>query len=217
LAAQNLETLTGITPTEVVDFPTTTLEPEAPISYWLSNTQTPADRVQEELNLASTAGRRAATAALLPTLSANAQERLTNATGLSGHQSVYQIQAVATFKLDWSTYATSRTQGAADSVQQIRAARTRRMTRDAIFEAFRRIETGIAKCKSTRAQSESARKASVLATERYRAGTATQLDVTQAQRDAFVAEAGRIQADADLAFARIQLRTLTGKLIAKSR
>ena len=52
--------------------------------------------------------------------------------------------------------------------------------------------------------------AAAQARERYRAGTITQLDLLQAQRDAFNAEVSRIQSDADLVNARAQLRLSTG-------
>jgi outer membrane protein TolC len=42
-------------------------------------------------------------------------------------------------------------------------------------------------------------------------GTITQLDLLQAQRDAFNAEVSRIQADADLVNARVQLRLSAGQ------
>jgi len=44
----------------------------------------------------------------------------------------------------------------------------------------------------------------------YRAGTATQLDLLQAQRDAFRAEVTRIQDDANLLNSRAQLRLAAG-------
>jgi len=50
-----------------------------------------------------------------------------------------------------------------------------------------------------------------IALDRYKAGSATQLDLLQAQRDAFTAEVSRIQADADLANSRAQLRLSVGK------
>ena len=52
----------------------------------------------------------------------------------------------------------------------------------------------------------SARRTAELVSDRYQAGAATQLDVTQAQRDAFLADVSRIQADAELACARASLR-----------
>jgi len=54
-------------------------------------------------------------------------------------------------------------------------------------------------------------RAEELAMARYQAGALTQLDVTQAQRDAFQAQASRIQADADLLYSRVLLRLTAGK------
>src|SRR3977135_2113194 len=64
---------------------------------------------------------------------------------------------------------------------------------------------------SARAGREAAFHAATQARERYRAGTITQLDLLQAQRDAFNAEVSRIQADADLVNARAQLRLSSGQ------
>lgn len=211
LTARNLETLTGLRPEVANAAPAQSLEPERPLSEWLNITDTPTDRVQRELKEAATSGRKAAHAALLPTLSANAQERLTNATGFSGHGSIYTLQAVLSWRLDYNTYATAKAQNAAETVQAIRTEKTRRGAADAIFEAYQRVDTGIAKSRAARAQADAANQAAALADERYRAGTATQLDVTQAQRDAFLAEVTRVQADADLAYARVQLRAVSGK------
>ena len=49
------------------------------------------------------------------------------------------------------------------------------------------------------------------AAERYRAGTATLLDVIIAQRDSFSAEIAQIQSDSDLAYARASLRITAGR------
>jgi outer membrane protein TolC len=64
---------------------------------------------------------------------------------------------------------------------------------------------------STRIQAQVSVHAADLAQDRYRAGVATQLDLLQAQRDAFAAEVSRIQADADLINARAQLRIAAGR------
>jgi hypothetical protein len=47
--------------------------------------------------------------------------------------------------------------------------------------------------------------------DRYRSGVATQLDMIQADRDAFAAAAGRVQSDAELLNARLQLRLAARK------
>jgi outer membrane protein TolC len=46
---------------------------------------------------------------------------------------------------------------------------------------------------------------------RYEAGAVTQLDVTEAQQDAFDAQAARIKADTDLVYSRVLLRVVAGK------
>lgn len=211
IAARNLETLSGITPTPVTEYPEDDLRPEQPLQAWLEARDTPSDRVQAELSEASAAGRRAARAALLPTLSINGQERLTNATGFAGRSSIYTLQAVLSWRLDYGTYASAQAQAAADELQQIRSERARRGVEDTIFDAYKRVEAGIVKSTAARAQAEAAQKAAELALDRYRAGALTQLDVTQSQRDLFQAQTARIQADADLSLARVVLRVVAGK------
>lgn len=211
LASRTLETLSGLSPTPVAHFTEDDLRGEGSLADWLSVTDTPSARVQAKLSEAAASGRRASGSALLPTLSANAQERFTNATGFAGRSSVYALQAVLSWRLDYGTYANAKAQSAQAELQRIREAKELRSTEDSIFEAYQRVEAGIAKSQAARAQAEAAKKAADLATERYRAGASTQLDVTQAQRDAFQAEAMRIQADADLEYARVSLRVAAGK------
>lgn len=213
-AARALETLTQIQPTPVGSYPVDELNAEAPLAEWLGSRGTPQDRMQAHLDEAAQAGRKAAKFSMFPTLSANAQERLTNATGFAGRADSYMLQAVLSWRLDYGTYANAEAQAIATDIQKIRAERARRNLEDGIFDAHQRVHAGIAKSASARAQSEAARKAELLALERHRAGVSTQLEVTQAQRDAFLAEASRIQADADLALARAVLRITAGKPLA---
>lgn len=210
-AARNLETLSGASPTPVTNPVEDDLHEEGPLQTWLNAKDTPAQRAARLQIEAATAGERAARSALLPTLSANAQERFTNATGFTGRTSFYTLQAVLQWKLDYGTYATAKAQNFAGQVQQIRTERTQRSEQDAIFDAYQRVATGRSKSAAARAQASAADKAASLALDRYRAGVLTQLDVTQSQRDAFQAQASRIQADADLAYARVVLRTAAGK------
>lgn len=210
-AARNLETVSGITPTPVEDYPVDDLHPEAPLDTWIASKDTPSDRIQAELGRAATASKKAAAYALLPTLSANGQEHVTNATGFTGRSSFYTIQGVLSWRLDYSAYSTAQAQAAAADVQKVRSERARRGVEDDIFDAWERVRTGIIKSESTRAQAEAALRAEELALARYQSGALTQLDVTQAQRDAFQAQAARIQADADLLYSRVVLRLAAGK------
>lgn len=211
LAARSLETLTGVTPEAATQFPQDDLRPEGDINGWLNSKDTPTDKLNAKVQEAAVSGRRAAAYSLLPTLSANAQENFTNQAGFVGRNAYYLLQGVLSWRLDYSVYATAQAQAAANNVQVIRNERSRRALEDTVFEAYRRVEAGIAKSKSARAQAAAAKKAADLAGERYQAGASTQLDVTQAQKESFQAEANRIQADADLAFSRISLRVAAGK------
>lgn len=209
-AARNLETLSGLTPSRVEQYPVDDLRPEKPLESWIKNTDTPYDRVQKELSLAANSGKKAANRALLPTLSATAQERISNATGFTGQVSTYTLQAMLSWRLDYATYSNARAQSASADVQIVRAERARRTVEDAVFDAYHRVETSIIKSSSARAQAEASEKAASLALERYKVGAITQLDVTQSQREAFQAQASRVKADADLALARIVLRLAAG-------
>lgn len=217
LAARQLETLSGVRPSRVEEYPEVSLDPQGELSEWLTGAETPADRAQKESEQAAIYGRKAAKAALLPTLSANVTERLTNATSFTGQVATFTAQAVLAVKLDWAAYSNGRAQEAAAEAQLVRSERTKRSTEDSIYEAYQRVTNGIVRSKAARAQAEAANKAAEFALERYRSGAATQLDVTQAQRDALNADAARVRADADLALARIQLVTATGQKLDPNR
>lgn len=211
LYARQLNTLTGVEASAVTELPEDALLPEAPLEQWLGVGNTPSDKMAAKLVDVTNAGRRASQYAMLPTLSANAQERLTNATGFAGQASSYTLQAVLTWRLDYATYAQREAQDAALALQRVRNEKTRRDMEDQIFEAYQRIQSGIVKSTSARAQVAAAKQAASLASERYQAGAATQLDVTQSLRDSFLSSAAQIQADADLSFARALLRINAGQ------
>ncbi len=211
LAGRALETLSGLAPEPADGFPEDDLRSEGTLGNWLSLAATaPSQRVAQKLGEAAEQNRKAASRALLPTLTGSAQERVTNATGFSGRNSAYTLQLILAWKLDYGTIASNDAQSAALEVQRVRVERTKRGAEDAAFEAFRRVEAGVAKSRAATAQAKAATRAATLSSDRYAAGVATQLDVTQAQRDAFLAVAAKIQADADLAFARASLRLAAG-------
>lgn len=214
LSARSLETLTGLKPEPANAFPQDDLQGEGDLNAWLNAKDTPTDQLNAKIQEAAVAGKRAAAFSLAPTLSANAQEQFTNQVGFVGRNNYYLLQVVLSWRLDYAVYAQAQAQAAANNMQVIRNERSRRLLEDTIFEAYRRVEAGIAKSKAARAQATAAKKAADLASERYQAGASTQLDVTQAQKEAFSAEANRIQADADLASSRISLRVAAGKALS---
>jgi outer membrane protein TolC len=219
LAGRSLETLSGLSPEPAGHkFPEDDLHDEGRLQSWLTLAgTTPNQRVADKLGEAAEQNRKAASRALLPTLTGTAQERLTNATGFSGRTSTYTLLLTLSWRLDYGTIAASDAQRAALEVQRVRVERTKRASEDAAFAAFRRVEAGRAKSRSAKAQADAAARAAELSADRYSAGVATQLDVTQAQRDAFLASAAKIQADADLAFARASLRLATGVAVSDVR
>ena len=218
LSARSLETLSGLTPTPATSFESDDLRTEGALAGWMAAVgEAPQERVQRKLAEAAEHNRKAANRALLPTLAGSAQERITNASGFGGRTATYTLQLVLSWRLDYATVAGRDAQSAALEVQRVRIERTRRATQDAVFDAFQRVQAGLAKSRAARAQATAAERAAELSADRYGAGVATQLDVTQAQRDAFLANAAKIQADADLAYARAALRLAAGVPLSDRR
>jgi outer membrane protein TolC len=148
---------------------------------------------------------------LVPSLAALATERVTSFEGLGGHQSSWQAVVALTWSIDLTTVAAMRSTAAAADGARAREERARLAARDDIHRAFRMVGADIARSRSARVQADVSARAATLALERYQVGEGSQLDLLQAQRDAFAADAGRIQADADLVNARDQLRIAAGQ------
>jgi outer membrane protein TolC len=153
----------------------------------------------------------------LPTLSVAAQERLTNATGFQDRSSIYALSATVAVKFDVSQLATANAQAESAVVAKVREERTRAQARDRVFVAWQAVHAALDKARSARAGLEASKLAVSIAKQRYEAGTATFLDVVTSERDAFQAEVTRIQVDADLAFARADLRIAGGSSVDESR
>jgi outer membrane protein TolC len=155
--------------------------------------------------------------ALAPSIAGTFIERGTNAPGFTGHDWSYQAAVTLTWSLDLTKFADIRVRDAAANVARARELRVSLAAGDAIHREWNTVLAGIARSRSARAGREAAVHAAAQARERYRAGTITQLDLLQAQRDAFSAEVSRIQSDADLVNARAQLRLSSGhSLLADS-
>ncbi len=112
--------------------------------------------------------------------------------------------------LDFSTAPGIRARNAEAAAARAREEQTRLAIGDAIFRTWNGIDAGIARSRSARNQAAVSARAAEVARTRYHSGVGTQLELIQADRDAFAAQAGRIQADADLLNARAQLRLLAG-------
>jgi outer membrane protein TolC len=123
----------------------------------------------------------------------------------------FLLQAIASWKLDPTIPATVRAQRAAASAARAREGKTQRGAQDAVFQAWHQVRAGIDTARAARAQVRATVLAAGLARDRYENGVATQLDLLQAEQDAFRADVTRIQVDADLAYARTQLRLNAGR------
>ncbi len=212
LSARSLETLSGLSPEPASgEAAPDELQMESPLDGWLDLARRgPATKALGHLREAAEQERKATGRSILPTLSASAQERLTNATGFGGRSSNYTLQLILSWRLDYSVLSAEPARAAALEAQQVRLERTERAAADAAFEAYQRVQAGIAKSRAARAQRKAAERAADLSVDRYEIGAATQLDVTQAQREAFLAAAAQIQADSDLRYARAALRLAAG-------
>jgi outer membrane protein len=117
----------------------------------------------------------------------------------------------ASWRLDVAALARRKGQRAAEQVARVQEEATANRARDAVHEAWQRVDSGIMASQSARSQAAAARLAAEKARERYAAGAGTQLELIQAQRDLSSMEAARIQTDANLALDRILLRLAVGE------
>jgi outer membrane protein TolC len=219
LAARSLASRTGIAPVlEGEPRLEDDLHEEAPLeAFQVPDARIPAVDAATRRRLASEQEARAAQLTLVPSLAATLTGYATDAEGLAGRDRWWQGVVALTWRFDLTTVAAIRAQQAAADGARAREERTRLAARDAIHAAWQAVRTDLARSRSARIQAEVSARAAALALERYDAGEATQLDLLQAQRDAFAADAARIQADADLVNARGQLRIASGEsLVAEA-
>jgi outer membrane protein TolC len=149
--------------------------------------------------------------ALVPSLSASVTERVTSVKGFTGQEASWLGVVGVRWSFDLTTVAGIRSQDAAADGARAREQRARLAARDDIHRSWMTVRTAIARSRSARSEAEVSARAARLALERYEAGTAAQLDLLEAQRDAFAADAARIQADADLVNSRAQLWIAAGE------
>lgn len=183
------------------------LAPEAPAHPTVAAARAEAD--------AADARTTAATALLLPTISAQAMERFTNAAGFV-ESPYYTLSATARWHLDLGAIP-GRSSVARDAeAAWVKAERAERAVQDAIFSDWHQVEAQRQKSKAARAELEASRLAAGLIKQRFEAGTAHWLDVILAERDLFSAEVTRVRSDADLAFARVSLALSAGQPLPDS-
>lgn len=213
LVARALQSATGIVPELQGEVALTDdLHPESPLERFQAlDDQIPSLAAAVKRRIASEEQARAQRLSLVPSLSAAVTERVTDAAGLTGRESYWQGVVALTWSFDLTTLASIRSQEAAADAARAREQRTRLAARDDVHRAWMTVGTNIARSRSARVQAEVSARAASMALDRYQVGEGTQLDLLQAQRDGFAADAARIQADADLVNSRAQLRIAAGE------
>jgi outer membrane protein TolC len=209
---QALASLSGIVPTDGAPSLDDDLHAEAPLETWLGGSLAalPTVKAASLDVVAAKKNESAAWDALLPVVSATATEKFTNAVGF-GTSPYWTAGVVATWKLDFGTYDGAKAFAAAKEGAILREEQAKITAHDAIFDAWHQVKSQIAKGTAARAEMKASAHAAQLARARYGIGTGTQLEVLQADRDAFAGEVARIQADADLVYARALLRIVSGR------
>lgn len=210
---RELATLSGLEPTVGGALPDDDLHEEAPLATF-EGTKTPGVIASELEAKAQDSVVAQTKNQLWPALTGNAQERFTNATGFANKTAVFTAGLSLTWRLDLAVASQADAQRAALVVSEIKTSRAERAQADDVHTAWAFVTAEIAASRAARAEADGSRLAAVLSKEKYGAGTALQLDVLQADRQSFQSEVARIQADADLKYARAALRIASGRSIA---
>ncbi|HEY6006659.1 MAG TPA: TolC family protein, partial [Anaeromyxobacter sp.] len=213
LLARSLQSLTGIPPALEGDVALADdLHEEPPLErFQAPDERIPALAAAIQGRVAAEKQATAQRLTLVPSLAGSVTERVSDFEGLAGRESYWQAVVGLTWSFDLTTLASIRSQAAAAEGARAREQRARLAARDDIHRAWMTVGTSIARSRSARVQAQVSARAADLALDRYKVGDGTQLDLLQAQRDAFAADAGRILADADLANSRAQLRIAAGE------
>lgn len=214
LAARALEDLTGLTP----DASQATLEldagePAPPLDPGLRHTaqERPSVRAARARAHAADLAEDGALGALLPTLAANASARWSSSAGFGGQKDTYYVGLSATWALDFIKPARIGTADAGLDIARVRSERAEQQATTALLDARERVETSRVRVEATLAARAASERAAQDAQARYDNGTATQLDLIAAQRDAFQANVAVIQAAATLHATRAALRVRSGE------
>lgn len=153
--------------------------------------------------------------ALVPAIAGSFTEYNTNAPGFEPARWYWQATVYASWAFDLTYVANIRGSDASAAAARARELKARLNAGDAIHRYWNTVLAAIAQSRSARAGRDASVHAAEQARVQYQSGTATQLDLLQALRDAFRAEVTRIQDDANLLNARAQLRLSAGRSLLR--
>ncbi len=220
VARRSLETLTG--EPQAADLPAVgEMElPSQPESFYVDE----AERLRPEMiqareTLAQLDGSLSeAWLQLAPSVVGGAQEHFTNATGFTGKSMYWTLGATLNWNIDpFGTRAAVRRAQAAVDEQKERIQQTRDSVRDDVHATWLEIVADSARTQEAVVEAASAREALGLTREEFRYGTATSLDVSQAQRDAFNSDANLAQSRSALGTALFALRKAAGEPLLEDK
>ena len=204
---RTVRTLTGLDPPEALPMPVDDLTPAAPLADLEARIeQLPAVQAADKDAQASGKLATASRLALVPLISAQFTERITNATSFTGQAAAYNAGINLAWRLDVPTFMGMQVQSSNEQVAQLASERSRLLARDQVNGDWQRLQAALIKVEAARAQLEAAQRATQVARDRYAVGAATQLDVITAERDVFGADVNHIQARTELSTARASLR-----------
>lgn len=147
-----------------------------------------------------------------PTIAGTAAESFTNASGFSGETASWRVGVEA----DWllvdfgDRTADSRRAHAALATAEAALRQAREAVQEEVHAALLDLDSAIARVEATGRGAKVGRGAADEARLRFQAGTATQVEVIEAERDALDALVRRIGADGELAVARLALQRAIG-------
>ncbi len=220
VARRSLETLTGLPAESELAGPGAPDLPQTPEQSYVDRAQLQRPEILQAQQAVSQASalRDQAWVQLVPTLTGNFTETLTNASGFVGREGYWGLGV----KLNWildpvGTPASIRKADATVLEQETKLKQELDTVRDEVHTSFLDIALDQARVEETTAELKSAREALKLTQDQFAAGTATSFDLSQAQRDSFQAEANNAQSTADLASALLALQRAVGEpLLATS-
>ncbi len=216
-AARSLESVSGVPAERPPEAFADDLRDEAPLATWEARVPThPAVRAAVAESRVGEVQARASWAALVPTLQGSATQRWTNAAGF-GPSAAWAAGVSVSWRFDLSAVAVAQAADAAADAGRFRLERVMRDARDDVHTAWSQVQAGVTRARAARAELSAAEAAASTARERATTGTGTELEARLAERDAFNARVARVQADADLGYARALLRLAAAMPVGGAR
>jgi outer membrane protein TolC len=212
VAVRSLASLSGLP--EPAELPTATREPELPDQGALAAAEARRPEVaaaQARVDQVRQA-RNSAWLAWTPVVAGTATERYSNASGFSGEETSWNVGVGLTWELlDFGDRTGAvRAARAELAAAEARLSMAKQAVRDEVRGAVLAVESSRAAVEAARRGATVAAATSTEVRARFQAGTTTQLEVVQADRDALQADVERIRAEGELAVAGEALRRAVG-------